>query len=74
MRIVIETPCEHGLMPSHLGYCPAASRRILPEGSLVISKENGRWPIAYIWSDDAVDVITHYLDALAEGVAVGGDE
>lgn len=53
MRTVIETECPHGmLIHHHQGQCIhvqpdeclGVSRRILPEGSLVISKENGKLP------------------------------
>ncbi len=51
-NLVWETPCEHGeigehwsdSMPAVSAHCPGGSRRVLPEGSLVIEKQNGQWP------------------------------
>lgn len=83
MRIVIEEPCEHGEQAMHPTcndlpgdpqhglwcFCPGGSRRTLPEGSLVISKENGEWPaVAVDWPYEVIVALRHnWTD---EGIAL----
>jgi hypothetical protein len=58
-RVVIEEPCDHGLVTGPHEFnpdCPGGSRHVLDPGSYVlIEKVDGEWP------EDALDDIVAWL-------------